>query len=221
MEAVRHVIYLHGFASSPASSKALRFERELARHGVSYACPDFNLPSFEDLTVTRMLEQTRDAILAAPGDPVALIGSSLGAFVALHAAAQDHSAGPGRPRVDRLLLLAPALDLREGPQGADVDQWRRTGRLRIFHHAWNEYRDVGFALYEDAARYDAFGLQLSLPILIFQGTRDDAVEPAMVQRWTRTRPNVDLRMVDDEHQLGASVDEIWKESEQFFGLRQV
>jgi alpha-beta hydrolase superfamily lysophospholipase len=196
----------------------VRFEREVARRGVSYACPDFNQPSFEDLTVTRMLEQARGAIRAAPGGPVALIGSSLGAFVALHAAAQDQSAGPERSRVDRLLLLAPALDLRDGPQGANVDQWRRTGRLRIFHHAWNEYRDVGFALYEDAARYDAFALRLPLPMLVFQGTRDDAVEPAMVERWARARPNVELRLVDDEHQLSASVDEIWSESARFFGL---
>ena len=211
MAAVGHVIYLHGFASSPASSKAVRFERELARHNVSFACPDFNQPSFEDLTVTRMLDQTRDAVGAAPRGPVALIGSSLGAFVAVHAAGQHRA-------VDRLVLLAPALDLGDGPQGANVDEWRRTGRLRIFHYAWNEHRDVKFALYEDAARYDAFGLDLQIPILVFQGTRDESVDPGMVERWARTRPNVDLRMVDDEHQLGKSMDEIWTESEKFFGL---
>jgi uncharacterized protein len=219
MSAVRHVIYLHGFASSPASSKALRFERELARHGVSFACPDFNQPSFEDLTVTRMLGQTRDAVRGSNRGPIALIGSSLGAFVALHAAAQDRASDADAPRIDRLLLLAPALDLRDGPQGADVDDWRRTGRLRIFHHAWNEHRDVGFALYEDAARYDALALDLPLPMLVFQGTRDLSVDPAMVERWARARPNVDLRMLDDEHQLGASVDQIWNESEKFFGLK--
>jgi pimeloyl-ACP methyl ester carboxylesterase len=213
MQPVGHVIYLHGFASSPQSSKAVRFERELARCGVCYACPDLNLPSFEDLTVTRMLDQARNAIQAASRGPVALIGSSLGAFVAVHAAAQH------RGVVDRLLLLAPALDLRDGPQGADVDRWRRDGKLRIFHYAWNEHRDVGYGLYEDAQRYDAFALSLAIPVLVFQGRRDDAVSPRMVERWAGARPNVDLRLVDDGHQLGASVDEIWRESEEFFGLR--
>ncbi len=56
---VRHAIYLHGFASSPQSSKATRFAAELAKRGVGYSCPDFNQPSFETLTVTRMLDQTR------------------------------------------------------------------------------------------------------------------------------------------------------------------
>ena len=50
---------------------------------------DLNLPSFEDLTVTRMLDQTAEAIRQAPRGPVALIGSSLGAFVAVHAAARN------------------------------------------------------------------------------------------------------------------------------------
>ena len=211
MAAVGHVIYLHGFASSPESSKAVRFGRELVRHNVSFACPDFNQPSFEDLTVTRMLGQTRDAVGAAQRGPVALIGSSLGAFVAVHAAGQHRA-------VDRLVLLAPALDLGDGPQGANVDEWRRTGLLRIFHYAWNEHRDVKFALYEDAASYDSFALDLQIPILVFQGTRDESVDPRMVERWARTRPNVDLRMVDDEHQLGKSMDAIWTACETFLGL---
>jgi uncharacterized protein len=217
MTSIGHAIYLHGFASSPLSSKAQRFERELARHGVSFSCPDFNRPSFEDLTVTRMLEQTGDAVRAASSRPIALIGSSLGAFVAVHAAARDRAATT--PAIDRLVLLAPALDLSKGPGNADVDRWRNTGRLRIFHHAWNEFRDVGYALYEDASRFDALNLQLPLPMLVFQGTRDTSVDPAMVERWAQSRPNVDLRMLDDEHQLSASVDEIWRESEKFFDLQ--
>ena len=59
------------------------------RAAIGYACPDFNDPAFETLTVTRMLDQTAAAIAAAPGGPVALVGSSLGAFVAVHAAVRD------------------------------------------------------------------------------------------------------------------------------------
>jgi len=216
MSRTHHAIYLHGFASSPASSKARRFAAELARYGVELSAPDFNLPEFETLTVTRMLDQTAKAIAAAPATPVALIGSSLGAFVALHAAARD--AASARPVVDRLLLLAPALDLSRGPDGADVEQWRREGRLRVFHYADGRPRDVGFTLYEDAARFDAFSVNLTVPTLVFQGRRDASVDPAMVEQWARPRPNVDLRMLDDEHQLAASMDEIWRESERFFGL---
>jgi pimeloyl-ACP methyl ester carboxylesterase len=218
---VAHIIYLHGFASSPASSKAQRFAHELGALGIGFACPDFNEPEFETLTVTRMLNQTAAAIDEASSGPVALVGSSLGAFVALHAAARD--AASERPRIDRLVLMAPALDfggnrLRQlGEHG--IEEWKRAGKLRVFHYAHNAERDVGYALYDDAAGYDAFDVNLALPTLVFQGTRDASVDPSMVRRWAGARPNVDLRLVDDEHQLTASIDDIWRASATLFGVR--
>jgi len=216
MAPVGHVIYLHGFASSPASSKATRFARELEARGVPFTCPDLNQPAFETLTITRMLAQVREAISKAR-EPVAIVGSSLGAFVAVHAAARDETS-----KVDRLVLLAPALDfggnrLRQlGEHG--IEEWRRSGRLRVFHYADERYRDVGFALYEDAAKYDAFSVELKQPVLAFQGERDESVNPRMVEQWVASRPGVDLRLLDDDHQLTASVDFIWNESEKFFRL---
>jgi pimeloyl-ACP methyl ester carboxylesterase len=216
MGRVEHVIYLHGFASSPAGSKATRFRHELKERGIPFACPDLNEPAFETLTVTRMLDQTRAAIASATA-PVALVGSSLGAFVAVHAAALDRTG-----KVDRLVLLAPALDfggnrLRQlGEHG--IDEWRRSGRLRVYHYADDTYRDVGFALYEDAAAYDAFAVTLTMPMLVFQGERDASVDPRMVERWAAARPTVDLRLVDDDHHLTSSVDLIWDQSAAFFGL---
>lgn len=213
MTSVRHVLYLHGFASSPASSKAQRFGRELAARGIGFSCPDLNEPAFESLTITRMLEQARQVIGGADG-PVALVGSSLGAFVALHAAERDLTG-----KVDRLVLLAPALDfggnrLRQlGEHG--ISEWCERGSLRVFHYADGQYRDVGFGLYEDAAKYDAFTVGRKLPTLVFQGEHDAAVGPAMVEGWSHQRRNVTLYMLDDDHQLTASIETIWKESERF------
>jgi pimeloyl-ACP methyl ester carboxylesterase len=214
---VRHVVYLHGFASSPASSKAARFRSELEARGVEVSCPDFNEPAFETLTTTRMLGQVRACLDQVKNGPVALVGSSLGAFVAVHAAALDTTG-----LIDRLILLAPALDfggnrLRYlGPDG--IEEWRRSGKLRVFHHAAGEEREVGFALYEDAAAYDAITLPTRLPTLVFQGDRDASVDPEMVRLWAEGRPLVDLRTLPDDHQLTASLDLIWRESAPFLGL---
>ena len=216
MTPVRHVVYLHGFASSPASSKARRFDLELTRRGVGFSCPDLNQPAFETLTVTRMLDAVQATLRAAGLGPVALVGSSLGGFVAVHAAL-----AAGRGRVDRLILMAPAFDfggnrLRQiGDSG--IDEWRRTGGLDVFHYADNRPRRVGFALYEDAAQYDAFSCDLALPMLVFQGRHDVSVAPASVIEWCRTRPTASLRLLDDDHQLTASIDLIWEESSQFLG----
>jgi pimeloyl-ACP methyl ester carboxylesterase len=216
MRRIEHVVYLHGFASSPGSSKARRFGRELQQRGIAFDCPDLNQPAFETLTVTRMLDQAKAAIASSTA-PVALVGSSLGAFVAVHAAALDRTG-----KVDRLVLLAPALDfggnrLRQlGEHG--IDEWQRSGRLRVYHYGDNTYRDVGFALYEDAAAYDAFTVTLAQPVLAFQGEHDASVDPRMVERWAAGRSNVKLRLLDDDHQLTNSVDLIWNESATFFGV---
>lgn len=217
MTAVRHVVYLHGFASSPASSKATWFRERLAAHGVSSACPDFNEPAFDTLTITRMLGQTAAAIAEAPAGPVALVGSSLGAFVAVHAADRDRTG-----RVDRLILLAPALDFggnrlkQLGPHG--IDEWRERGYLTLMHYAYGEERSVGFALYEDAAKYDALHVALRLPTLAFQGRHDELVDTGMVTAWAAGQPTVDLHVVDDGHQLGQSLPEIWRAAVPFLGL---
>ena len=81
------VVYLHGFASSPDSSKAAFFAERFAGHGVTFLCPDLNQPAFATLTVTRMLQQLDAQISALPPTDVVLIGSSLGGFVAVEAAA--------------------------------------------------------------------------------------------------------------------------------------
>src|SRR5262249_39326924 len=124
--AVITVIYLHGFASSPRSSKASFLAARLAARGVTLVAPDLNEPDFSTLTVTRMLDQVRPLVDAAAGD-VALVGSSLGGYVAVLLAAERSD------RVTRLALLAPALDfdgtkLRDlGDRG--LDAWRETDEL--------------------------------------------------------------------------------------------
>ncbi len=210
MQGIRHVLYLHGFASSPESGKAQRFAAACAARGIGFTCPDLNEPSFETLTVTRMLEQARTAIDAVPG-PVAIVGSSLGGFVAVHAAAADRTG-----KVQRLALMAPAFDfggnrLRQlGEHG--IEQWRQDGVLEFFHYAHNQPRRVWFRLYEDAAQYDAYPLQLTLPIQIFMGRQDDTVPPETVAAWAEGRPNVDLTWYEDGHQLSASIDDIIRRS---------
>jgi alpha-beta hydrolase superfamily lysophospholipase len=90
--------------------------------------------------------------------------------------------------------------------------------LRVFHYGDGVERQVGYALYEDAAQYDAMTLPTTLPTLVFQGDQDTSVDPAMVQLWAQGRSMVDLRMLHDGHQLTDSMDFIWAESAPFLGL---
>lgn len=196
------VVYLHGFASGASSTKAAFIGRRLRDEGIHFEAPDLNLPDFSTLTVTRMLQQTR-SVMDAAGEPATLIGSSLGAFVAVNAAAQWPE------RVDRLVLLAPALDFaspRMTRMGeSTLDDWKANGSLNVFHFGYGRIVAVHYELYEDARRYDALHARLSMPTLVFQGRHDDVVDPTMVEEWASGRPNVELHMADDGHQLTASL----------------
>jgi pimeloyl-ACP methyl ester carboxylesterase len=217
---IRHALYLHGFASSPQSTKATVLDEHFRRVGVKLVTPDFNEPDFLTLTVTRMLEQTDREIAALPPGPVALIGSSLGGFVAVHAASRQ-SANTPHP-IGALVLLAPAFEfgrnrMRDlGPAG--LDEWKRTGRLDVFHYAYGGVRPVNYALYEDAQRYDAYRILLSAPTVIVYGRRDESVDPGSVERWAHGRSNVALRPVEDGHQLTNSLDVVWQETAKLMGL---
>jgi pimeloyl-ACP methyl ester carboxylesterase len=206
------VIYLHGFASSSHSGKASYLGERLQQRGVQFLAPDLNFPDFSTLTVTRMLEQTRE-LLDSAKTPVTVIGSSLGAFVAVNAAAQWPN------RVARLVLMAPALDFGDeglkGPGGADIGEWKAAGQLMVFHFAYGRMMPVHYELYADARRHDALGAELEMPVLVFQGRRDTAVDPATVEAWSRRRPNVELHMLDDDHQLTASLPYIWDATSRF------
>ena len=217
-------IYLHGFASSPASSKALALVERLTQCGVRVQCPDLNRPDFGTLTVSRMVAQV-EAIVATMTEPVVLVGSSLGAFVALHVAQRqtERAEDANRPpAVTRLALLAPALDFgHRGMTGLDADgleRWRVTNWLEVEHYAEGRRRNVHYELYADAQRYDSFSTTTTLPTLILQGAQDRVVDPEMVQRFAAGRDHVRLTLLDDDHQLSASLDRVWEELAKFLGL---
>lgn len=226
-----HVFYLHGFASSARSSKARFFSERLASLGLPLHLPDFNEPDFFTLTVTRMLDQVDEAIAALPAGPVVMIGSSLGAFVAWHSAARraarvGEGGGAGGDRshpVEKLVLLAPALDFGKNRMKelgeAGLAKWKATNRLEFFHYGYGEPRDVHYELYEDARRYDSTRVNVDAPALVFHGRRDALVDPVMVEQFCAERPTMTLHMLDDEHQLLAHLDFLWRETAAFLNLR--
>lgn len=79
---ITHLLYLHGFRSSPRSFKAQRMAGVIqARHpGVTWWCPQ--LPPSPREAMAMVL----DGIAAWPREHMAVIGSSLGGFYALHVA---------------------------------------------------------------------------------------------------------------------------------------
>lgn len=210
------IFYLHGFASSPGSTKIGYFSERMRELGVTLVCPDFNQPDFKTLTMTRMLDQLERQLPPGGGPTVTLIGSSLGGTLAILAAARAPS------RVDRLVLLAPAVMFAKPGHHLlppeRIDEWRRRGSLPFFHYAANEQLELDYAFYEDSLRYDAFNAVVPQPTLIFQGLRDASVDHRTVEQFANARPNVMLSLLDDDHQLIASLPRMWNDIQPFLGL---
>jgi pimeloyl-ACP methyl ester carboxylesterase len=214
-QGARRVFYLHGFASGAGSTKAAYFGGRLAERGVPFECPDLNDPDFETLTITRMLDQLGNALARVPG-PAALIGSSLGGALAILAADRFAS------RIDRVVLLAPAVMFARAGHHLlppeRIEEWRRRGSMPFFHYAYNEERALSFSFHEDSLLYDPFAAVLTQPALVFQGLHDASVDHRTVEQFARERPNVTLSLLEDDHQLTASVPRIWNDVEPFLGL---
>lgn len=107
------ILYLHGFRSSPRSTKARQLAARLAERGLasSYRCPQLPVSPSE---AARFIEG-----LATAGDarPLSLIGSSLGGFYATWLA----------ERVDcRVVLLNPATR-------PERDLARHVGLQTVYH----------------------------------------------------------------------------------------
>jgi len=210
------VFYLHGFASSAQSTKAAYFADRFREHGIPLRCPDFNHPDFATLTLTRMLQQLGSELANLDGAPATLIGSSLGGTVAILAAARFAAT------IDRLVLLAPAVMFAKPGHHLlppeRIEEWQRRGALPFFHYAENEQRLLNYSFYEDSLTYDPFHATVTQPVLIYQGLRDVSVDHRTVEAFAASRPNATLSLLDDDHQLIASLPRMWEGMADFLGL---
>ena len=213
---LHHVIYLHGFASSPDSTKAAYYRPVFESRGLTYHVPDLNAPSFERLTLTAMLERVAETVDRLPEGDVALIGSSMGGLTAVHFL--DRYREQGGRRVRRLVLMAPALDFRRTGLGADLDQWRAQGQADFFNYSLGTEMTVHYGLVEDLMGYDSSKVHITLPTIIFHGQHDDTVPHELSFEFSQRRPNVQLRLLDSDHQMLEVTDKMEAEMLEFLEL---
>ena len=202
------VVYLHGFASSPSSRKARFFAERLRAAGVAVEVPDLAGGDFEHLTISGQLAVVERV---AAGEPVVLMGSSMGGYLAALYAARH-------PEVPRAVLLAPAFGFaRRWPESLGEEgmrQWREQGWREVFHYATGEPARIGYQLIEDGLRYEDFP-DVRQPALIFHGVRDDVVPAAFSQEFAAGRDNIHLRLIESGHELTDVMEQLWEEAKAF------
>jgi uncharacterized protein len=208
---VPSIIYLHGFASGPGSSKAKYFKERLERHGARVMIPDLAGGDFERSTITSQLALVERL---AAGRPVVLIGSSLGGYLAALFAARH-------PEVGRVVLMAPAFGFprrwpeRLGP--ARLELWRSTGWIEVFHYGEGRSRKLRYRFLEDGSRYEDYP-DFRQPALIFHGINDDVVPVRYSEQFAATHPNSQLQVLESGHELHNVMEQMGSGVARFLGL---
>ncbi len=205
------VVYLHGFASSPQSSKAQFFQRKFAGVGIPVEIPQLDEGRFEQLTISGQLGVIDRAV---GGEPAVLMGSSLGGYLAALYASRH-------PEIERLILLAPAFQFprrwRERYSDQDWERWQREGSTPVFHYGEGRQRRLGYQFVEDAADYEDEP-DFAQPALILHGTRDDVVPATISTAYAERRPRVRLVLLESGHELTDVLDRMWTETADFLGV---
>ncbi|MBD2046212.1 alpha/beta fold hydrolase [Coleofasciculus sp. FACHB-64] len=194
-------LYLHGFASSPQSTKAIYLRDRLS----SLKIPDFNQGDFSHLTITRQIKQVA-AEFPPNSMPVTVIGSSLGGLTAAWV-------GEKYPQVQRLVLLAPAFEflthwlLRLGEE--QLQQWQTEQYLPVYHYGEKRSLPLHYQFVTDAVQYQDEQLQRPIPTLLLHGRHDEVIPIAASRNYAASRPWVKFIELEDDHSLGNVLPEIW------------
>lgn len=205
-------VYLHGFASSPGSTKATVFRAWLAARGHRLVVPEL-APDFAHTTIAGQLAIAERAV----GDgPAVVFGSSLGGWIATILAAS-------RPRaVAALVLFAPAFGFaarwlaRLGD--ATTARWRAEGSLPVFHYATGAAIPLGVAFLDDVVRWPP-APEVAVPALVHAGRDDDLVPLEAIAPWARARPDRELVVWDAGHDLGTVLDPLWERTADWLDRR--
>ncbi|MGR3913522.1 MAG: alpha/beta hydrolase [Gammaproteobacteria bacterium] len=229
-------IHVHGFRSSSAHRKARFFLDHALMRG--YGWVNFDLPChgrsegrFRDFRVSNALDALLEVIGQFRGVPVVLLGSSMGAWLAMLAAQvmlKKAARSRAKSRAATLagaLLISPAFDFFmhyfQSQPGEVMRQWRRDG-VRTFtdHYDGSPYQ-LDFAALEDGVRHSVMERALScdFPVRIFHGARDEVVPLALSRQFQALSPDADINVrviKNGDHTLNAHLDLIAAEVDTLF-----
>ena len=214
------VVWLGGFKSDMLATKASFLDAWAARNGRAFLRFDYSGHGesegrFEDGTIGLWFREAFDLIRAvAPGD-LALVGSSMGGWVALLVARALAQAGEAA-RLKGMVLIAPAVDFTERlmwpalPDDARRDIEEKGVWMRPSQYAPEPY-PLTRALFDDGRNHLLFDTPLRswCPVHILQGMQDPDVpwKHALTLVEHLAEDSVVLTLIKDgDHRLSTEAD---------------
>ncbi|KAB0267564.1 alpha/beta hydrolase [Microvirga brassicacearum] len=213
------VVWLGGYKSDMRSTKAETLAAWAERAGRAFVRFDYSGHGesggrFENGTITHWLDDSLGVIRGLVAERSILVGSSMGAWIALLVA--RHLAETGGPSPAGMVLIAPAIDFTERLM------WDRftvtmkrsiqeTGVLLRESEYSEEPYPITMGLIEDGRRHLLFdaSIQTGCPVHILQGMKDPDVPWTHAMRLVEHLPgdNVSLTLIKDgDHRLSRPED---------------
>lgn len=206
-------IYLHGFASSPQSRKATAFKKQFAELGLPLAVPDLEDGDFRHLTISRQIRVVQETLDVFPGASFALIGSSMGGYLAALTAEL-------RQDVKGLYLMCPGFNFMQRWRLAWADEIRKgeggSGLIRVFNYRYNKTMELDSGIFTDADQWERISFDRSVPTRIVHGVHDDTVDISESRNFVRNRSWAHLKELDSDHGLLSHLDWILEDCSAFF-----
>ena len=207
-------IYLHGFASGPGSNKAKAFKKRFDELGIPIHVPDLQQGDFRNLTLTGQIELVQGIIDKKKGKNFALIGSSMGGYLASLIAQTRES-------VQALFLMAPGFNF--------LNRWRKkldisktTDELiPVFHYRYNKEVRLNTYLFRDAETWESLPLDRKIPTFIVHGLHDETIDIEESRNFVREKSFCSLKELDSDHGLLSCIDSIIKDSIGFFSQQKL
>jgi surfactin synthase thioesterase subunit len=149
-------------------------EKCFETEGWKIVAPDLNVPSFRELSFAEMCAEA--FVTCAEATPRVVVGSSLGALVALSLSDMLGKKGPP------LVFVAPALGFGE--------RWKARlaegDVLELFHHGEGRPLPIHRAFFEEMAGVHVDEAPPPVPVSVVMGTRDESVPFEQVaESWAR------------------------------------
>lgn len=214
------VVYLHGFASSPSSIKAQQFEKSFVQCGARVLTPDLNVPSFRELTIAAQIDLAEAKVQELGGvNPIVLVGSSMGGLVACLLSNRIRN-------IACMILMAPGFGIarrwKEFVSEDEYARWKETGAHLFFHHSENKQLPLGYQFAVDLESRSTDDLTIDVPCLVFHGQNDTTVPVQESMNFKANNPDlVELKILNDDHQLVSSLNYIIEESFIFLNRNQL
>jgi pimeloyl-ACP methyl ester carboxylesterase len=208
-------VYLHGFASSPQSQKATAFTRRFAELGLPLTVPDLEGGDFKHLTISRQLGIIEKTLDSFPGASFALIGSSMGGYLAALTAQI-------RPEVKAAYLMCPGFNFIRRWRSAlsgEIQKEGEAGLIKVFNYRYNKVMELDLGIFEDAEKWDRVEFPRSVPTRVVHGIHDDTVDIEESRNFALNHPWAYLKEVNSDHGLLSHLDWILDDCLDFFSVQ--